>query len=667
MRGSNLSDARHAKKVKAMNKQITTQKRQITRLSGRGARSEVTNHTLDEYFRQPTPPPEQHQQNNAILQEICRNAMLAPSRRRYSKLFMSFAVILMCFSLPAYNFLRQVLPFPSRQAIDQSFATNYWHKKGIITDFEHLHEALQDYVREVGSNTTMGILAVDAISLTPHMRIDRDGFVRGTVTHEHVPRDLFQNLTSSYQKFEEFVRNRTNVTITDSFIYQFQPYDAMKQCITVFVEPTTSGKATLREVDRLAALKAKLQKFNLSVQGYAFDGDSTYRRLHENFFESYYVQLIKNYSISFADFPGPLIVSDPLHLLKRARYRCLSKEIHVGISGEDRRLNLQKIKTIFDVPATVWIDKPYSKMHDHLAIQLFSLDNLIKLIEEGMLTEIAYSLRMVLLNVALKEQELSVADRISYLEIGLLFMTSFHGMVKNSRSPVRPQVSHDNSTVRMFTDAFLIEHCNTAFSVLHVLHEQRGFIALNRLGSNPVEHLFGLIRMRSRDIHTFEKLQKTLGKIELHRQMKRDFGVGGNVNKRTSYYAQTVLLTGVLEKRSIHVDSRDAVIALMKELGFPITLEELVPWDFESVFELSRDITTTFFTKLKMLHSTVQKTQRGHCASSTVSKVTCGRSILGRIADSSIFDSQFSLIHGLDQGALEGDDCVIADADAKRT
>ena len=158
-----------------------------------------------------------------------------------------------------------------------------------------------------------------------------------------------------------------------------------------------------------------------------------------------------------------------------------------------------------------------------------------------------------------------------------------------------------------------------------------------------------------------------MGKIELHRQMKRDFGVGGNVNKRTSYYAQTVLLTGVLEKRSIHVDSRDAVIALMKELGFPITLEELVPWDFESVFELSGDITTTFFTKLKMLHSTVQKTQRGHCASSTVSKVTCGRSILGRIADSSIFDSQFSLIHGLDQGALEGDDCVIADADAKRT
>ena len=656
MRGANLGEARRAKQVKAMNKQITTQKRKITMLNRRDhAKDDQDNHRIDEYFPQPPPPQEPRPMNNAIFDEMSRNIALPPSRHRYSPLFMAFAVILMCFSLPAYNFLRRVLPFPSRQAIDDSFKANYWYKNGIITDFEQLDEALQDYVREVGGNVTTGVLAVDAVSLTPHMRIDKKGFVRGTITSEYVPRDLLHNLTLSYDKFEEFVKNRSNVTITDTFVYQFQPYDATKQCITVFVEPSTSGKATLREVERLGILREKLQKFNLSVQSYAFDGDSTYRRLHQNFFESYYAQLIKNYSISFGDISGPLIVSDPLHLLKRARYRCLSKEIHVGISGEDRRLNLQKMKKLFDVPTTVWIDKPYSKMHDDLAVPLFSLDNFIKLIEEGMLTEIAYFLPMVLFNVALKELELSVSDRISYLEIGLLFMTSLYGMVKNSRSPVRPQVSHNNSTVRMFTDALLIEYCNTAFSLLHVLHTQKGLIALNRVGSNPVEHLFGLIRMKSRDIHTFEKLQKTMGKIELHRQMKRDFGLGVSVNKRASYYAQTVLLNGNPERRSIHVDSRDAVIALMKELGFPISLEELIPWDFESAFELSKDITSTFFTKLKLLDKQLRKTQAGHCTSSSVSKLTCGRGILARIADSSIFDRDRSSLQAVIDEIAEAD------------
>lgn len=163
----------------------------------------------------------------------------------------------------------------------------------------------------------------------------------------------------------------------------------------------------------------------------------------------------------------------------------------------------------------------------------------------------------------------------------------------------------------MFPTAFVTEYCNTVTSLLRVLTTERGLVALNRIGCNPVEHLFGLIRMRSRDVHTFEKLKRTLGKIELHRHMKKEFGVGVPVNKRISYYAQTIFCTQVTPNAALQVNSRDAVIARLKEFGLPI--REIVPWDIESIFALSSDIVTCFWAKChqcfvrgEMIHLFVQ-------------------------------------------------------------
>ena len=166
------------------------------------------------------------------------------------------------------------------------------------------------------------------------------------------------------------------------------------------------------------------------------------------------------------------------------------------------------MKELFDVPTVVWADKPYTKMHDSLAIRLFTLDNFVKLIDADMKNELSYFIPVTLLNSALHEEHFSQEERFGFLEVGLLYMLSYLGVTKHSKGSLRPQRAPRNATVRLFTDSFIIEYCKTAVTILKILSAESGLLGLNRIGSNPVEHLFGLVRMKSRDSHTFQKLKK---------------------------------------------------------------------------------------------------------------------------------------------------------------
>ena len=356
MRGRYLGEARAAKQIKAMNGQIAAQRRQIQHLQrgNNNLRQNLDrNHVIEEYF--PRAPPHAFPENNRVFNEIAHNIAVPPNRRPFSPYFQAFSLLLLCVSLPAYTLLRRVLPFPSRQSMMATFKDDYWYQNNIITNLSQLNRALKDYCSHFeadGPNKTIkGILAVDAISLKPHLRIDRNGFVEGTTTGEKISSEMLGEITSNFRTYEEFVKNRTNVTITDSFIYQFQPLNASGRCVVVYVEPSNTGKATLREIERLTMLKSALQECNLRVEGFAFDGDSAYARLHDEFFNGYYTRLVHDYQLSYQDIQGPVIVSDPLHLLKRARYRLLSKRVDASTCGDERLLRADSCQT---TPLNFW-------------------------------------------------------------------------------------------------------------------------------------------------------------------------------------------------------------------------------------------------------------------------------------------------------------------------
>lgn len=73
----------------------------------------------------------------------------------------------------------------------------------------------------------------------------------------------------------------------------------------------------------------------------------------------------------------------------------------------------------------------------------------------------------------------------------------------------------------MFDINFLTEITNTLFSYLSILYSHNGILNLNRFSTNPLEHTFGLIRMRSRYSHIYTNAIKSLGKAELLRKIRQ--------------------------------------------------------------------------------------------------------------------------------------------------
>ena len=400
--------------------------------------------------------------------------------------------------------------------------------------------------------------------------------------------------------------------------------------------PSTQGKATDREVEMLQILKNKLEGSIFKIIGFAFDGDTTYNKLHVDFFSNYYNKIKDNNKFNnFSDINGMPIISDPLHLLKRARYRILSHNVHSGFTNQSSIINTTQIQEILELPTLVWKNEKYTKMQDDLPIKLFSLENLLKLYDKKQFNEISYFLPLCFMNIALSEKELTNEERRNLLEISFYYMMIYYGITTSPIATISERKQGNNIDVKMFPKQFVIQYCNTVASILSVICKYNGTIDLNRIGSNPVEHLFGLVRMKSRYIHTFEKMKKALGKIELHRKMLKDLKLNQPIRKRNSYYGQKIYnkiktFTDVFEG-----NPRDVALSLSLKFGFPVTMRDISVWDFTTIFELSDDIFKNFFQALKNLQNRINPTMRYRVRGRDIHTAS-GRSILERIKDNEI-------------------------------
>ena len=593
---------------------------------------------------QKSPPVATQEHGNAtqrlVLADMVSTFYTAPPRRRYCATVLRMAMTLATISLPCYVLMRNFMILPSYVTLFNHFRSELQTRTTLLTSVSEIPGMLEEWNRREPEKKQLvekmgGILAVDAISLRPHVVVTEDGLVEGLVEGtEQVNASEIAEFRKSYARYEAFVKSLKNKTITDSFVYYYQPLASEVPCQTVLLDPSTQGKATAREVDRLGSLASMLEEFGFRVIGFAFDGDITYSRLHRTFFTSYYSQAALNVSFDNYSSSERMAVSDPLHLLKRGRYRLLSSNVHAGFEKtNDSLISVQRIRNNTDLPSLVFSPEKFAKMNDELATQMFSLRTFAKLFEVRDYSALVYFTPLCLLTAALEEEDLTVEQRIFFLEVGFYYMLAYFGMSKDGRGQLKQTKTKKEHDVRPFDRTFTIEYCNTVFSVLCILKNTTGKVALNRIGTNPVEHLFGLVRMRSRSVHTYDKLTKVLSKVELSQRLLSELGVKQQVDQRKSYFAQTVVLNENTTRKSA-TDARDVAFALHVGLhGFPISVKQLMVWDGFSIFELAGDIISNFRNLIIETELRCHRNAKKRSLSSTTVKITTGTHILPRIID----------------------------------
>jgi hypothetical protein len=131
------------------------------------------------------------------------------------------------------------------------------------------------------------------------------------------------------QAFAAFLKQYWADAHSALFVFRIQPMDPSFHCSVIRIVPALHRKGNSEIVSGLFELKDTLQKrFTFDVCGLAFDGDSCFNAIHRDFYRTW-IQQMRNDRPSFplliSDPGHPPIISDPLHLLKRIRYRWVSR------------------------------------------------------------------------------------------------------------------------------------------------------------------------------------------------------------------------------------------------------------------------------------------------------------------------------------------------------
>ena len=570
------------------------------------------------------------EQKYACLDELHKMKRVKPNRRRFSLKLIALSLSLYLISGTAYFFLRDFFPLPSRQTLQNRTSLVFKFDVESMLDLTCVKSIVENY-RQTNKETDTqihGFLAVDAISFDRELIVSKNGTVFGTISSDSVESEDLQELQENFQKLEELWKKKYNAIITDAFVFQFHPLSPVTRPFIVHIRAATQGKATQEEVETLETLSQLLNENDVKVLGYAMDGDSTYRKLHMTYYEEYQNRIRNDHRfVNFSGISQRMIVSDPLHLLKRARYRLLASNVHVGLTNGSGVIRVERLRELLNLPSKVFSNEKFTKMHDDLPIALFSFETLVTLWEHEP-TYLSYFLPFSLLNIGLSEEALSLEERVNLFELAFYYILAYRGEVNNTRILLPEHKSPRNTHVRLFPDQLALELCNTLASILSVIYSYNGTIHLNRIGTNPLEHIFGTIRMRSRYKRTYSNMVRSVGHMETLKRMAAILGTCVKVSGRKSYYGRIVSVNMTMSPCVLNMNPRDLAVAAHMSYALPISIAEIDCWNMNYLGMCSAEVFTDCMSGLTSIYRRLHPVPKTVVTNSRSILVTSGRNIL---------------------------------------
>ncbi len=377
-----------------------------------------------------------------------------------------------------------------------------------------------DLIKETTNKTdNYFVIAVDALSTSPFVNINKDKNITGLLLNDITLEESFL-LENSFDKFEKFIHSNSKKIINSLFVYALHPLNHDIPTFFIHIYPSSNGKGNNYTTDMLHNLAHKCKEHNLNIIGFSSDGDNSMSKYHTqniNLFEKSIFDITENY----------LYFSDVLHLIKRGRYHFV-KKLH---KLNDKFSKIDELRILFNLPFEIFRNESYTKMHESLAVRLFTAKNIILLYNNSLTDELIYFLPFVSLNEVISNRKITLYERIYLLNIIKYFCQHLRSNNKirlNQKYLIKPNI--------------LTDLLSTAYSFEHLLLNFFGEIDLNRCSTAPLEHNFGISRMSCRDNNRMERLLLQFARIDV-RRLKKDFLFNRTMNHRVTNHGAIVKLS----------------------------------------------------------------------------------------------------------------------------
>ena len=123
-----------------------------------------------------------------------------------------FSLALATTSYTAYNYAREYLVLPSYSWLLRYFKTELNEALDMITNIDKIPLTLSSFVEGLGNQRQEiekygGFLAVDAISMRPHIFVRKDGIVEGLIEEQTLNDTQLDKITRSFNEYEKVCEN----------------------------------------------------------------------------------------------------------------------------------------------------------------------------------------------------------------------------------------------------------------------------------------------------------------------------------------------------------------------------------------------------------------------------------------------------------------------------
>jgi hypothetical protein len=463
-------------------------------------------------------------------------------------------------------------------------------------------------------------LAVDAICVKPEIHLEYRGegdqrqeikVIRGlNEAGTKAAGEHFKELVDNPGAFEVFVSENWENVIHAAFVYMVQPVEAKLESFILYVEPAVDGRASRKdEAKTLEDMADYLRGFHITIEIMFADEDSGYDALHQR---GYAARISRDAErrgrSSIRKTNRRAMGCDPLHLLKRVRYRLLKEwRTVVGTSASSAELDLAELKRVLGsiLPDVCFCDHPITKMHDKLPIKMFRFDVLETLYKEDLRTWYAYFYPWVLFNEAFYNEKASKNQRILWLRDADFYLLTYARALEEN--PAAAEELHfknerlEQGSSRCMFDRNMVMHAiNTINAVVVVLEEKEWNtkdLWLQRFGTVPVEKLFGRTRLHAGTHQTISAIVRVM-----ERDQELKFGTDEHFTpeKRKSYgeivYAANLSDSLLAKEQAVFQDesmSWSVALFILWSVGFETT-EKLrqdilgrIEFDFEQFWRES--------------------------------------------------------------------------------
>ena len=448
--------------------------------------------------------------SESVLRESALNSVRHPQGRRWSFVTLVLCYVVRTLGSKAYDYLRHFVILPCKQTLLNHFHSTAAAWAECLVEVSNVERICDLFRRRNGVSSSEKVavgIGVDAISMEPVL-------INGEV-HNHV------------------------------FLFELLPLSSYLKPLPLHIMPRVNGNAGPEIFKTLAILKASLRKMNFVVKFVATDGDRGYDNQHLIMFSKwqklYYDKGLDKVIESVPDEDDDVIITDLLHLLKNARSKLLNGKVSVFCDGSFAFCAAEAEENL-NLGAALRDFTSKGRMRDIYVLEIFTLENVVKLITRGETAMAFYILPYAMWVSAVMNPGISCEMRRSFLSF---VVTVFGEILANINFIDTQKVSinkKDSTRVQFaFSENHLRRALNTLLVQLSEIEKMPDGLALDRLGTHVLECCFGMIRLQCRHKHNWKMISKAFTRLILLDDLSLILGHPITIDKRVNIAGTTVV------------------------------------------------------------------------------------------------------------------------------